>query len=91
LVSNALKYAFPDGQAGTVSVELTQSGREVCLAVSDDGIGMDTSIDLRTAESLGLRLVHMLVEQLGGTIAVSSGNPESTDHRGTRWVVKFIR
>jgi Ku protein len=39
LVSNALKYAFPDGRTGRVQVELRPlSGRRLVLVVSDDGV-----------------------------------------------------
>jgi two-component sensor histidine kinase len=40
--------------------------------VSDNGIGFPPSIDFRHTESLGLRLVHTLTEQLDGTIECHS-------------------
>ena len=39
LVQNALKYAFPSGQAGRIGIEL-HSGRPLCqLTVWDNGVG----------------------------------------------------
>ncbi|NUB25637.1 GAF domain-containing protein [Azospirillum brasilense] len=55
LVTNALKYAFPDGK-GTVRVEFTadQEIGQGCLVVADDGVGMGKPRE----GSSGLRLVH---------------------------------
>ena len=40
LVQNALKYAFPSGQAGRIGIEL-HSGRPLCqLTVWDNGVGL---------------------------------------------------
>jgi two-component sensor histidine kinase len=71
LVSNALKYAFPQGRQGeiTISMErLASSGRWV-LRVADNGIGLPPGVDLNTASSLGLRLVRILAEQLNGSVS----------------------
>jgi PAS domain S-box-containing protein len=89
LVSNALKYAFPGDGGGTVVVEFHQEGPEVRLVVSDDGIGMPEDLDVRSAESLGLRLVKMLTEQVAGTVSVGHGDSPEQTHRGTRWEVRF--
>jgi two-component sensor histidine kinase len=43
----------------------------VTLSVRDTGIGLPTDLDFRHTESLGLQLVAMLTEQLGGTITLS--------------------
>ena len=65
LVTNALKYAFPDDQAGTIQVgfeNLVQG--EAVLYVRDDGIGMG----LPRPGSSGTGLVRRLVQQLGGQL-----------------------
>jgi two-component sensor histidine kinase len=43
----------------------------VTLSVRDTGIGFPADLDFRQTESLGLQLVSMLTEQLGGTITLS--------------------
>ncbi len=71
LVSNALKYAFPDGRAGRIAVELQATpGGEVVLRVADDGVGLPAGLDLRQTGTLGHQLVFMLVEKLHGTVDV---------------------
>jgi len=75
LVSNALKHAFPAGRGGTISISGRSDDDTLTLVVKDDGIGMPPDLDWKNPESLGLRLVTSLVEQLDGTIELdrSSG------------------
>jgi two-component sensor histidine kinase len=69
LVSNSLKYAFPDGQEGEIRIKLYASKDDTfSLIVHDNGIGLSEDLDFRDTESLGLQLVTSLVEQLEGTI-----------------------
>jgi PAS domain S-box-containing protein len=73
LVSNSLKYAFPDGREGEVRIELHEhSEGQARLLVADNGIGLRSDTDWSTARSLGLRLVRSLAEQLGARIEVKS-------------------
>ncbi|HYL73861.1 MAG TPA: histidine kinase dimerization/phosphoacceptor domain -containing protein [Bryobacteraceae bacterium] len=73
LVSNSLKYAFPDGRTGEVRIELHEHPDGLArLVVADNGIGLRSDIDWETARTLGLRLVRTLAEQLGATIEVKS-------------------
>ncbi len=73
LVSNSLKYAFPDGRKGQVSISGTLSDTAFTLTVADDGVGLPEGFDWKNAESLGLRLVISLVNQLDGTIEHGAG------------------
>jgi PAS domain S-box-containing protein len=69
LVSNSLKYAFPDGGQGVIRIELRQNGDgSYTLMIGDDGRGFPEAVDFRNTQSLGLQLVTTLVEQLNGTI-----------------------
>ncbi|MFA4861568.1 PAS domain S-box protein [Methanoregula sp.] len=74
LVSNSLKYAFPEGRSGTVSLTCTplEAGR-LRFVYHDTGVGMPHGLDWRAAESLGLRLVNSLVDQLDGTVELVNG------------------
>lgn len=71
LVSNSLKYAFPNGRRGEVVVDLTRNGDgKLILIVRDDGVGLPEGMDITDTPSLGLQLVNTLVKQLDGTIEV---------------------
>jgi len=72
LLSNAMKYAFPSGRKGEITVTMYREGGLVLLTVSDNGVGFPDGIDFRETESLGLQLVNDLVEQLDGTIQLDT-------------------
>jgi PAS domain S-box-containing protein len=73
LITNALKHAFPNGRKGSVRVELRREGdRDIAFAVSDDGVGMKPGFKLEESTSLGLSLVYTLVEQLEGSVDIST-------------------
>lgn len=89
LITNSLKYAFPEGRRGDVVIMLRQTdgesadGRMYELTVSDNGTGLPEGLDLRGGKTLGLYLVTTLVEhQLQGTIDL-----DRTE--GTRFRMRF--
>jgi PAS domain S-box-containing protein len=84
LLSNALKHAFPEGRKGEVRIGLHAEGPRLVLEVRDNGIGFPPALDFRSQNTLGLRLVCILTEQLRGTI-------ELDRREGTRFVVRFGR
>jgi two-component system, sensor histidine kinase PdtaS len=71
LVTNALKYAFPDQRPGNLRVEL-RAEKELELAVSDNGIGHDGEND---PSGLGSRIIMLLTQQLGGTLVYEKRQP----------------
>jgi two-component system, sensor histidine kinase PdtaS len=74
LVSNSLKYAFPDSRAGTLSVRLSSMGGEMALDVRDDGIGLPPDFAQRRKSSLGLQIVESLCHQLGAAFEFGGGD-----------------
>jgi two-component sensor histidine kinase len=84
LVSNACKYAFPDGTTGTVRVEVQRASDGVyCMRVADDGQGLPPHLDHTRSPSLGLQLVNNLAHQLHATL---EREPAA---RGTSFVLRF--
>lgn len=80
LVTNALKYAYPDGAGGEVCIELKESAADrIRLTVSDHGVGLPEGLDCKNLTSLGLPIVDILTKQLGGTLQIESG-PGATFH-----------
>ncbi|MBI4670817.1 MAG: GAF domain-containing protein [Chloroflexi bacterium] len=83
LVTNSMKYAFPDGRRGHIYIGLhPQEDGNLALRVADDGIGFKDDFDWRESDSLGLQLVSTLTAQLHGTIQVSG-------KEGTSFVLTF--
>jgi two-component sensor histidine kinase len=77
LVSNCLKYGFPDARPGEILVALGCEGDRVTLRVADSGIGMPPDLDWRKSQSLGLRIVNILARQLMGTVQLDGGSGTS--------------
>jgi len=70
LVSNSLQYAFPNARHGKLTVGLRKDDGSLLLEVSDNGIGLPEGFDLNIANSLGLRLVNSLADQLHATVSI---------------------
>jgi len=71
LISNALKHGFPNDRAGTVTVRFRpMEEKSFYLEVSDNGVGLPPELDLTETKTMGMQLVKVIVEQLGGTIEV---------------------
>ncbi|MFC1549640.1 ATP-binding protein, partial [Nitrospirota bacterium] len=77
--SNALKYAFPEGQDGAIDIVLSSDGNSNLLSISDNGIGLPEGIDIEQGSTLGLMLVLSLVSQLNGNLTI--GQSEGTSFR----------
>jgi len=82
LVSNSLKHAFPNRRQGQVEVTLRPVGSDVVLEVADNGVGFPADLDFRGAGTLGLKLVAIFTEQVGGTIDLEREG-------GTRFSLRF--
>jgi len=93
LVSNSLKHAFPAGRRGSITISLQPDGSHPeqdsecaaarwSLTISDDGVGLPPGVDPETSNSLGLRLVRILTDQL-------SGGVHRTEGSGTGFRIEF--
>lgn len=82
LVTNALKYAFPESGAGSDSPEpapakqiriaLQQTDGQIRLQVSDNGVGLPPEFDWQNTRTFGLRLVNRLVDQIHARLEIHS-------------------
>ena len=86
LVSNTLKHAFPPTWESEkkIQIRLESSGDGGYeLVFADNGVGFPETLDFRQTESLGLRLIAVLVEdQMKGQIALDTEG-------GTRFRIRF--
>jgi len=82
LLTNSIKYAFGEA-GGTVVIRLTCEKEACRFTYSDDGCGVGDPASLTQGKSLGVKLIHLAVGQLKGTLKTES--PE----KGLRYVVEF--
>jgi len=84
LVSNSLKYAFPEGKPGEIKISLRSiDENKLELIVSDNGVGIPANVDFKKSESWGWRLIMLLAEnQLHGDINLNR-------NKGTEFQIRF--
>ena len=75
-VSNAVKYAFPGGRRGSISVHLKADRDRAELEIFDDGVGIpagrvETEAGVR--DGIGIQLIRGFARQLGATLQVEEG------------------
>ncbi|MDN3724878.1 tetratricopeptide repeat protein [Aequorivita sp. SDUM287046] len=68
LLTNALKYAFPEGKSGKINISLKRENDSLQLKVSDDGIGKTQGAKPK-GTGFGTQLVNLLTQQLNGTVS----------------------
>jgi PAS domain S-box-containing protein len=76
LITNSLKYAFPDGRKGKITIRLTAAEPDkIILKYADDGIGLPEGFDFQNQKSLGLRLIKNIgCDQMKGRIEFENKN-----------------
>jgi two-component sensor histidine kinase len=83
LVTNAFKYAYPEGVAGPIRVRMSESASQACLTVEDDGIGWQ-GIGAPKGSGLGTRIVQAMARNLGADLNFDLGLSQ-----GTRVMLSF--
>ncbi len=73
-ITNSIKYAFPDKSPGNeISISYKITDDKVDLTISDNGVGM-TLAQKEKAESLGLKLIRGLAEDINGFFTMNTEN-----------------
>jgi two-component sensor histidine kinase/PAS domain-containing protein len=74
LMTNSLKYAFPDNRSGVISISLTRNDPDkIILSYFDNGVGVKEGFDFREQNSLGLKLIYSIGEkQMMGNIIMEN-------------------
>jgi two-component sensor histidine kinase len=81
LITNAAKYAYQGNQSGNIWVDVAPGAEGMIeLSVRDEGRGLPTDFELRSAPGLGMRIIRALSQQLNATI----GAPSRPRHRVCR-------
>ena len=71
LLTNALKYAFPDSRMGEIIIRFSRDNRNLELLVQDNGVGYDIKSPSQ-GTGFGSQLINLLVLQLGGKLETQS-------------------
>jgi two-component sensor histidine kinase len=72
LVTDSIKYAFPEGGRGKIEVHLERKGNELILWVEDNGVGLPLDLDTARTGSFGLTLVRSLAAQLDAEFSIKN-------------------
>lgn len=74
-VTNSMKYAFTEGQAGKINISLKATGpNEYDLVVADNGRGLSQDFDFNKATSMGFQLIKGLAKQLQAQLHIANAN-----------------
>lgn len=82
IISNSLKYAFPDSRDGIIFVNLRVNRNKVTIEAGDNGIGIPADFDIKQTQTLGLQLVDTLIEQINGSLVLDRT-------KGTKFIIDF--
>jgi two-component system, sensor histidine kinase PdtaS len=82
LITNSIKYGFPDDRPGQILIEL-HTNDELVLSVSDNGVGMPEPELAK--KGIGSKVVALLTQQLNGKLLYEGAQP------GCRVVLRMQR
>lgn len=82
LISNVYKHAFIGRSQGRLYLSAGLRDGSIVLKVVDDGVGFPSQFDIEESNSLGMQVVHALVEQLSADLVI-------TTDRGTEFELTF--
>lgn len=82
VVTNAIKHAYDDQEEAVIDITLREEEGTILLSVRDYGKGIPENVDLENTRSLGLKLIHVLKEQLDAKLTINS-------KEGTRFNIIF--
>jgi two-component sensor histidine kinase len=81
-VTNSIKYAFPGNKKGEISIQMTDGGTQFLLELSDNGIGIPQIDHDAEPETLGIRLIKGLSEDIDAETSFEVDN-------GTKITIAF--
>jgi len=70
LITNAVKYAFPDNRSGTIWVNLKEENGKLHLMVKDNGVGIQSMDEMKETNSFGHRLINSFSRKLEADVSI---------------------
>ncbi len=75
LCVNSLKYAFKEDRENLLCIHMREKEDNIHIKIRDNGEGLENIKDLYKSESIGMQLIHSIVEdQLDATIEFKNNN-----------------
>ncbi len=72
MITNSIKYAFPLGRKGEITVSFTADNSNYVLDYRDNGVGVPPGANLERSGSLGMQLINGLTRQLDGNLTIDT-------------------
>lgn len=82
LITNIYKYAYPGSKNGSFTLEMSAVSERLSIVLSDKGKGLPEDFDMKKSNTLGLKLVKLLCQQMGAELSF-------TNDSGTRVSLQF--
>lgn len=73
-ITNSMKYAFIGRTIGTINVSMKTNGHHVTMYIADDGIGINSQDLGSKPNSLGMKLLKGLSEDIGADLRIENDN-----------------
>ncbi len=84
-ITNSIKYAFPNllDNDNAIEISMTVDGKDILLKIGDNGIGVSDIEKIKSGNTLGIHLIHLLTEsQLKGSLGFNNTH-------GTEFTIRF--
>lgn len=83
LITNSIKYAFPNKENGEIYISLSKDVKgKYLLKVSDNGIGIPDGMNTDKMDTLGMTLIYNLAKQINGSVTLNK-------KKGTEFIICF--
>ena len=85
LITNCLKYAFPDNRDGVIHVKLKEINNQLKLSVTDDGKGMSKELEEERVKAFGHKIIKAFKTKLGAEISIVGSNGTAVELTITKY------
>ncbi len=82
LITNSLKYAFPENRSGKLEVNLNKEQQYLVLQVKDNGVGVPKDFNLSQLKSFGYQIIRSFSAKMKAEVNVYNDS-------GTNFVMKI--
>lgn len=73
LITNSIKYAFPDGRDGRILIKIAEQPKRLIFEIKDGGIGLPSGFNIEKCNTLGFRLVKSFCKKMDADFKILDG------------------